>query len=77
MEIKKIKLIITAAIATIILLIVCSVFQIISIKKKQEIINIQQEEIKRLENELTFHQNQQNPDNSDDKQSDLGIEVSL
>lgn len=75
MDAKKIKLIIFSAVAIIILLLVSSVFQIISIKKKQEIINAQQSEINRLENELTFHQNQQNPNNSDDKQSDIEIEV--
>lgn len=71
---KKARLIIFSAVALIILLLVCSVFQIISINNKQREINNQQEEITRLQNELNYYENQKS-DSLDDKNSDIDITV--
>lgn len=71
---KNIKLIIFSAVVLIVLLLVCSVFQLVSIKNKREIIAEQQAEIMKLKSALDYYQNQ-NSDNSDDKDSDINIEV--
>ncbi len=70
----KIKSLIILAVVLVVGLLICSVIQIISINKKQSLIDSQEKQISKLQNELNYYQNQQSQnDDIDDKNSDYII----
>ena len=80
---KKTKLILISAICIIVLLLIISVAQIVSINNKQRQLENQQIEIDRLNDELNYYENQNKANSSseedkdayDDKNGDIEIIV--
>ena len=64
----KVKLIFLLAIALIVALFAISIIQVVSIYKKNQVLANQQQQIKELEDKLSYYEN-----DDDDKQSDSEI----
>ena len=71
---KRIKLVISTAILLVVALLGLSIYLLVTIHSKKQILIKQQQEISKLESQLDYYENQ-NGNDTDNKESDIEIVV--